>query len=156
MARPVERLERPARTAGATTGALGWRVEQALDRLGVAEGEPFLVMAVERDSARARASDPSTSHAAAASIDDLPTRQREVLDVFHRWQGGMTDVQLVERYDAVARLSSKRRQSPSGVRSRRAELVTQGFLRDSHRKRKLPSGRQAIVWELTPKGGGSR
>jgi hypothetical protein len=129
-------------------------VRDALVQLGIAPGEPFLVAAVPDTQARARRTDPSTSHAAAATIDDLPKRQREVLDVFHRWSGGMTDVQLLERYDAVVRLASKRRQSPSGVRSRRAELVAQGFVRDSGRKRKLPSGRMAVVWELTSRGGG--
>lgn len=134
---------------------LGADVRDALERLGVKPGDPFLVTVVPETEARARKTDPSTSHAAAASIDELPKRQRAVLDIFHLFTGPMTDENLVMKYEARTRNphDASRRQSPSGIRTRRAELVAQGFLRDSQRKGKTRSGRSAVLWELTPKGG---
>lgn len=67
--------------------------------------------------------------------------------------GEMSDDLLVERYQAVAEEGNVSRQSPSGIRSRRSELVELGLVRDSGRKVILePSGRRAIVWELTAAG----
>lgn len=156
MARDLRQLRRPHARHPHPVIALGAGVRDALVALGVKPGEPFLVMAPEPEQARARRTDPKTSHQAAASIDDLPKRERDVLDIFHLFTGPMTDENLVMKYDARTRSpgAGMRRQSPSGIRSRRAELVAQGFLRDSKRKGKTRSGRSAILWELTPRGGG--
>lgn len=97
----------------------------------------------------ARATDPETSHEAAASITGLRETQLDVLKVFRVW-GPMTDEQLVGRMTAVTRRGGKRQQSPSGIRTRRFELVSQGVIKDSGRRAMMTTGRRAIVWELVP------
>lgn len=92
------------------------------------------------EGAVARRTDPETSQQAAESIDAKRLResQEEVLATFHRL-GPMTDQELVARYTGLA-------QSTSGLRTRRHELVEKGLLRDSGLRRKLESGRLAVVW----------
>ena len=88
----------------------------------------------------ARRHDPSTSWAAAASLGPTTIRRSQLV-VWRLLQddGPMTDEQL------VARLLG--RMSPSGARTRRAELVDLGLVRDTGQRVKLHSGRLAIVWE---------
>jgi hypothetical protein len=92
--------------------------------------------------ARARSTDPGTSHAAARSIS--PTKIREsqafVLGLLVHY-GPMTDAGLL----GYAELS-RPRVSPSGIRTRRSELVTQGLVGDTGRRVRLETGRHAIVW----------
>lgn len=40
----------------------------------------------------------------------------------------------------------------STINSRRHSLVQIGLVRDSGQKRRISTGRSAIIWELTPKG----
>lgn len=100
----------------------------------------------------ARTSDPETSHQAAGSIrlDRLRTSQAAVLRMFTDAGIGLTDVRAAELYDALRRQwpDLYPRQSPSGLRTRRDELVTAGLLEDSGERQRLPSGRMAIVWRL--------
>lgn len=98
-------------------------------------------------AAHARRTDPITSHEAAASIksEELRRSQLAVLAMFQRF-GPMHDVALVERYESNALGLAK--QSPSGIRTRRSELVVQGVLEDSGQKVVLESGRRAIVWRV--------
>ncbi len=90
------------------------------------------------DQAYARRTDPSTSWAAANSLDPehLRESQKIVLAILQD-QGPMTDDELVE----IARDLS-----PSGARTRRAELVDKGMVYDTGERALLPSGRRAIVW----------
>lgn len=92
-------------------------------------------------SAHARRSDPDTSHAAAASISEqaLTDGQRAVLQTLRRI-GPAIDPQIHAAYVGPW-------QSPSGIRTRRSELVVQGLVRDTERRVRLPSGRHAIVWD---------
>lgn len=90
---------------------------------------------------RARRTDPKTSHDAAESVRDVTTTQEFVLRALRRPR---TDVELLEAYRNFKRAP---RASESGVRTRRAELVRLGLVRDSGRRIVLESGRSAIVWE---------
>lgn len=94
--------------------------------------------------ARARRTDPETSHAAAQLLNPtkLGDSQAQVLALFRRY-GFMNDAALVERAAA-----QNVRQSPSGLRSRRAELVALGILRETSERKRLESGRLSIVWGL--------
>jgi hypothetical protein len=99
---------------------------------------------------RARKSDPDTSHEAAASIGDLRERQKVVLAIFD-WPGvgfmGTTDEELGDAYQRLALAGQVPYQSPSGLRTRRSELVELGLVENSGDKRKTRSGRRAIVWQ---------
>lgn len=90
--------------------------------------------------AYARRTDPETSHAAASSLrpDRIATLRSEVLCVFVAI-GPMDDGALVG-------ILHPRGWSPSGIRTRRAELVESGLVEDSGIRQKLLSGRYAIVW----------
>lgn len=97
--------------------------------------------------AHARRTDPPTSHAAAAALtpDTLRKSQAEVLNILR--QGPMHDQRI-----AATALAWHSKQSPSGLRTRRAELVAAGLVEDSGRRETLPSGRGSVVWRLTAKG----
>ena len=94
----------------------------------------------------ARTTDPQTSHEAAESVFNISSTQDGILTLLSI--EGMTDVELVESYGRFSRVSNGRvpMASESGIRSRRAELVKAGLVIDSGDRRKLPSGRNAIVW----------
>lgn len=104
----------------------------------------FLSRAVtDSVNARARRSDPETSHEAAASLtQDKMTRLRLlVLDTIQRY-GPMHDTDLVE----IMRSRFGDHYSQSGIRTRRSELVAMGKVKDTGERRKLRSGRRSIVW----------
>jgi hypothetical protein len=88
-----------------------------------------------------RATDPLTSRLAAVSVD-LSKGQAMVMHAFRMYGPHLTDVELCQITSGVL--------SPSGARTRRAELVDMGRIRDTGRTVRLRSGRYAIVWELVP------
>lgn len=91
----------------------------------------------------ARRTDPLTSHLAAASITSERIRksQAEVLQLLAL--GPSCDEGIAERA-----LTYNVRQSPSGLRTRRNELVDLGQVIDSGERVRLRSGRMSIVWGL--------
>ena len=91
----------------------------------------------------ARLTDPDTSHAAADSVTNLTEKQSHVYWIL-KHHGPMTDQTLTDLH----RVRGFPRQSESGLRTRRHELVEMGLIRDSQRRERLASGRQAIVWEV--------
>jgi len=100
-------------------------------------------------NAYARNTDPDTSHEAAASLDDLTARRRAVLHVLQRF-GPSTDALLVATYETeIERGALLPRQSSSGIRTRRHELVDAGLVVDTGTRWRLSSGRNAIVWRAT-------
>lgn len=90
--------------------------------------------------ARARWSDPPTSHTAAASVKNLRRSQQAILNLLRKY-GPATHVELIN----LAKREGLR-MSESGIRSRCAELVRAGEAFDSGGHKRLPTGRQAIVW----------
>jgi hypothetical protein len=92
----------------------------------------------------ARSTDPDTSHQAAASVDTRNTIRAvwDVLDAI----GPSTDVDLIRAYGLLADDGTIPRQSESGIRTRRHELVRIGRVEDTGTRKKLDTGRSAIVW----------
>lgn len=107
-------------------------------------------------TARSRVSDPETSHQAGASIsaDTLRASQAAVIRAFWSENGKLTDEQLATSYAVFVRLfpGSFPLQSPSGLRTRRKELVDTGYLADSGERGETASGRKTIRWTLTERG----
>lgn len=91
----------------------------------------------------ARTLDPSTSHQAASSVGNLTETKLVILDLL---QTAMTDQALIALYNVRVALGEAPRASESGIRSRRAELVADGFVEDSGGREILVSGRKAILW----------
>jgi hypothetical protein len=102
--------------------------------------------------AHARRTDPQTSHDAARSVTNLRPRQVAVLDLV-LLLCPVTDPDLVEAYQTRSRIDPDRypRQSESGIRTRRSELVTLGYVEDSTHRATLPTGRKATMWTATAK-----
>lgn len=93
----------------------------------------------------ARATDPETSHKAAASVN-LTRGQEIVLEVFERVDN-ITDFELCAILRRWAQDDKRFMISESGARSRRAELTAAGILEDSGMRSTLESGRSAIIWQ---------
>lgn len=90
--------------------------------------------------AHARNSDPSTSvEAADKASDGLTHKQQIVLDVMTAYGQPLTDEQLVDMLP---------RWSPSGVRSRRAELVERGLVVNSGATTLTRMGNKTIIWKV--------
>jgi hypothetical protein len=87
----------------------------------------------------ARTTDPETSHEAAMSVTNITPLKQEILQ---RLMTPMTDTDLYQLLTHSSRLIV----TESGVRSRRAELVQAGLVRDTGERVKLATGRNAIVW----------
>lgn len=90
--------------------------------------------------AHARRSDPGTSKLAAESIssENIRASQQEILKILATY-GPLSDGSI---YKYV------KRQSTSGARTRRSELVRQGLVQDSQNRETTVSGRLSIIWEL--------
>lgn len=93
-------------------------------------------------TAKARTTDPITSHLAAESVDNVTATQAFIMRCLKRPRN---DVELVNAY---RQYKSAPRASESGIRSRRAELVDRGLVVDTGRRVRLASGRYSIVWGL--------
>lgn len=95
----------------------------------------------------ARTHDPHTSHLAAASVTNLTATQKNLIAILDLY-GPATDEEIATYFAHLAELNDWERVSPSGLRSRRAELTRTGTIYDTGARQTLKSGRQAIVWEL--------
>ena len=82
-------------------------------------------------------------------MKNITEAQNFVMSFYYKY-GRMTDEQLAQR---IARANANTafptiQLSPSGIRTRRKELVDKGLLRNSGIKLALASSRMAIVWEI--------
>lgn len=93
--------------------------------------------------AKARRTDPRTSHEAAASVGDLNLSQQMVYDTL-REHGPMHD----ELISLTIRAVPGNYISLSGARTRRHELVELGLVEDSGTTVLTESGRNTIVWKV--------
>jgi hypothetical protein len=78
----------------------------------------------------------------AANSLDLSKGQKKVMIAF-RFYGSMTDEELL---DNLAKLELDL--TPSGARSRRAELVKKGAIKDSGQRKPGVTGNMMTVWEV--------
>lgn len=99
-------------------------------------------------TATARRTDPQTSHDAARSLTDLRESQRVILGLLEKFGPGTDDdiARWYRRHGRALPGTPRRRISPSGLRTRRHELVEHGLVTDTGQRVKLHSGRHAIVW----------
>lgn len=106
--------------------------------------DPAQLALLDQAEPATRRDDPETSRVAAASVKNLRASHRRVIQLF-RTYGPMTDEDALRAARADGWLVS-----PSGLRSRRAEVTPPRGrgIRDSGRREKLASGREAIVWEI--------
>jgi hypothetical protein len=90
----------------------------------------------------ARATDPETSHEAAASVKRVTAKQESVLQILRRY-GALTDEEIRNYHRAL----KYEYQSDSGLRTRRAELVRMGKVARTDEVRLTTGGRKTIVWK---------
>jgi hypothetical protein len=92
----------------------------------------------------ARATDPSTSHEAAASVKNLSRTQSGILGIL---RVPCTDEQLIARYQSMYLKMPALfpRASDSGIRSRRAELFKLGLVEPIGYS-KTKANRKTIIW----------
>jgi hypothetical protein len=96
--------------------------------------------------AHARTTDPQTSHQAARTVN-VTRGQQVVLSEFLMYHR-LTDEQLIEALKIRQASCRDAKLSDSGARSRRAELVAIGVLRDTGERTTTASGRKTTVWGL--------
>lgn len=96
------------------------------------------------DQAYARRRDPDTSHEAAGSISSQTLRRnQDAVWRFLRDHGPCTDRFMEDRYP----YTSLPRQSLSGLRTRRNELVKKGLVEWTGDYETLNTGRRARIWK---------
>lgn len=96
-------------------------------------------------TARARKTDPATSHYAAESVTGITEVKRRILQTFEQY-GAMTHEQLIENYNKLWGNSFKA--SVSGLRSRCRDLVNEGYIVETPLEGVTSNGRKSTVWGL--------
>lgn len=102
--------------------------------------------------ARARNTDPTTSHEAAASVSLTNTEiiRQVILDMLAVQPA--TDCFIQDSYRKLREGYGWPRVGESTIRTRRAELVDAGLVEESGEYERLETGRRAIVWRLADHG----
>lgn len=127
------------------------------DGVTTVEGDPLLAttgvdlptFVPKSPHTRHRRTDPDTSKEAAgraARITETRLRILELLDSDDGYEM-MTDDEIAASARAEGWFTS-----PSGLRTRRSELVESGLVADSGERSTLPTGRRAVLWRITEKG----
>lgn len=96
---------------------------------------------------RARRTDPATSHAAAASVRGTTATHTRIVYLL-REQGPLTDEEIASAWQEMVTIAGWPKVSPSGLRTRRAELVDRGQIVDTGRTRLTKARRHTTVWGL--------
>lgn len=97
---------------------------------------------VRRTRAKARRTDPATSHQAAQSVTGLTETQERIYALLK--EAPRTDEEIYER---MVQHYGETATSLSGARTRRRELVDLGLARDSGGRDTTRAGRLTIIWE---------
>lgn len=98
---------------------------------------------------RARHTDPATSHAAAQSTTRrVESIRHHVLEVAYSLHEGFTHRELIAAYRAWP--YPLPRATDSSIRTRCHELLERGYIEDTQRRVKGPTGRSEIVWQYRP------
>lgn len=110
--------------------------------------KPNMQLAIDFEARhRTRATDPDTSRAAASrAVLKLRDAHWAVMALFRRY-GPMSDETMVERAGNAAHTDPRLLQSPSGLRTRRKELVTCGQLM-LVRKERNANNMPCNVWDI--------
>lgn len=90
----------------------------------------------------ARTTDPLTSHEAAESVKNLSEVKRTIYSLL---EYARTDEQLTMAYYKLVKAGLASRATDSGIRSRRADLVSAGLVKPVGFDKTI-TGRRAIVW----------
>jgi hypothetical protein len=98
---------------------------------------------MKTEMARARASDPRTSHEAAKSVSNITGTQQAILGLLRT---PLCDSELLVAYRLGIEIGAMPFSSESGIRSRRAELVEKGLVVATGEYRLSTAGRRMIVW----------
>lgn len=98
--------------------------------------------------AKARNSDPATSHVAAESItaDHLSETQAAIMVILR--ETPMCDEKLVEQFHVWEQLGRFPKASDQSIRSRRAELVRKGMVEYAGFDELMTTGRYGRVWQV--------
>jgi hypothetical protein len=99
------------------------------------------------DRPRARTEDPEESHLAARSVKGLTEKQGAILALLGLAGRPLTDPEIREIYERDREAEDWPRQTESGLRTRRNELVKAGLIIKAGKKR-LETGRMASQWNL--------
>lgn len=106
----------------------------------------------DEPEAHARRDDPETSHEAARSVRNIRESQMAIADLMRHVGRPISDTEIGAIYGAwrAEGGDAMPAQSPSGLRTRRSELVELGVVEDSGQRERLPSKRWAILWQIKP------
>lgn len=96
-------------------------------------------------NAKARITNPQTSHNAAESVQNMTEKREAILHIF-KVRSSLTDFELMEVYQEMQEFLPL--QSESGIRTRRSELVRMGLLKDGGERRPNENGRSCVVWTI--------
>ena len=102
------------------------------------------------DEARARWSDPETSHEAARSVVRVTETQSRILAILaEHHPEPLSDEQIAQIYYPTWGRTGR---TPQGLRSRRADLVKKGMVRHSGFFGETHTGRRCRLWAITLTG----
>jgi hypothetical protein len=102
---------------------------------------------MQNSTARARNTDPQTSHKAAAGIQNITQLQGRIMEVFMdapMHSMGYTDDELIKEYGRM--WGNFFPSSDASLRTRRSELVARKLIKDSGQKRPSKNGHDSTVW----------